>query len=115
MILKIVVMRLIYHISYITVKSYILFHLLQPLNLLDYTAIAFWGQVGTSAPSVRLCYTVSMPEREQCKRATIAAETMYNLWEMEAREEERCLDARMRRLKDLSARGEDGKRGWGRH
>ena len=49
------------------------------------------------------CYNRLMREREQHSLATIAAETMYGLWEMEAQREEPDLDAMMRRLKDLSA------------
>ena len=44
-----------------------------------------------------------MGEREPYNLATIAAEAMYNLWEMEGQREEPDLDAMMRRLKDLSA------------
>lgn len=42
--------------------------------------------------------------REPFSLATIAAETMYNLWELEIQHgQEIDLDAKMRRLKDLSA------------
>lgn len=45
-----------------------------------------------------------MQEREPLNIATIAAETMYNLWEMEhAQTGQMNLDGMMRRLKDLSA------------
>ena len=44
-----------------------------------------------------------MHERERYPLATIAAETAYNLLELEARQEEPDLDEMMRRLKDLSA------------
>ena len=45
-----------------------------------------------------------MQEREPLNIATIAAETMYNLWEMEyAQTGEMNLDSMMRRLKDLPA------------
>ena len=45
-----------------------------------------------------------MREREPFSLATIAAETMYNLWELEIQQgNEPDLDAKMRRLKDLSA------------
>ena len=45
-----------------------------------------------------------MREREPFSFATIAAETMYNLWEMEyAQTGQMNLDSMMRRLKDLSA------------
>jgi len=44
-----------------------------------------------------------MREREQYSLATIAAETMYNLWELESQQEELNLDGMMWRLKDLSA------------
>ena len=45
-----------------------------------------------------------MREREPFSLATIAAETMYNLWEMEyAQTGQMNLDSMMRRLKDLSA------------
>lgn len=44
-----------------------------------------------------------MQERERYNLATIAAEAMYNLWEMESERDEPDLDAMMRRLKDLSA------------
>ena len=45
-----------------------------------------------------------MREREPFSFAIIAAETMYNLWEMEyAQTGEMNLDSMMRRLKDLSA------------
>ena len=45
-----------------------------------------------------------MQEQERYTLATIAAETMYNLLELEAQQEAPDLDAMMRRLKDLSAR-----------
>lgn len=44
-----------------------------------------------------------MREREQHDLAMTAAEAMYNLWELEAQEEQVNLDGMMRRLKDLSA------------
>ena len=44
-----------------------------------------------------------MRERERYPLATIAAETMYNLLELEVQQEAPDLDAMMRRLKDLSA------------
>mgnify|MGYP007059412459 CR=1 FL=1 len=45
-----------------------------------------------------------MQEREPLNIATIAAETMYNLWEMEyAQTGHINLDGMMRRLRDLSA------------
>jgi len=44
-----------------------------------------------------------MREREHYYLATIAAETMYNLWELENQQGELNLDEMMRRLKDLSA------------
>jgi hypothetical protein len=44
-----------------------------------------------------------MQEREQSALATIAAEAMYNLWELDHQQQERDLDKMMRRLKDLSA------------
>ena len=44
-----------------------------------------------------------MHERERYHLATIAAETAYNLLELEAQQEEPDLDEMMRRLKDLSA------------
>lgn len=44
-----------------------------------------------------------MHERERYHLATIAAETAYNLLELEAQQEEPDLDQMMRRLKDLSA------------
>jgi hypothetical protein len=44
-----------------------------------------------------------MREREQHTLATISAEAMYNLWELENQQEELDLDEMMRRLKDLSA------------
>ncbi len=45
-----------------------------------------------------------MQEREPFSFAIIAAETMYNLWEMEhAQAGQMNLDSMMRRLKDLSA------------
>ena len=44
-----------------------------------------------------------MGEREPFNLATIAAETMYSLWELEYRQEGLALDAMMMRLKDLSA------------
>lgn len=44
-----------------------------------------------------------MRERDYYGLATIAAETMYNLWELEGQQRELNLDEMMRRLKDLSA------------
>jgi hypothetical protein len=44
-----------------------------------------------------------MQERDHYHLATIGAETMYNLWELENRQGELDLDGMMRRLKDLSA------------
>ena len=44
-----------------------------------------------------------MHERERYHLATIAAETMYNLWELSHQQEEMDLDQMMRRLRDLSA------------
>lgn len=45
-----------------------------------------------------------MGEREPFSLATIAAETIYNLWELEIQQGQVInLDAKMRRLKDLSA------------
>ena len=44
-----------------------------------------------------------MQERERYHLATIAAETMCNLWELSYQQEELNLDQMMRRLKDLSA------------
>ena len=44
-----------------------------------------------------------MQEREQYALATITAEAMYNLWELDHQQQERDLDKMMRRLKDLSA------------
>lgn len=44
-----------------------------------------------------------MVEREQHNLARTAAETMYNLWELQAQREDPDLDAMMCRLKDLSA------------
>jgi hypothetical protein len=44
-----------------------------------------------------------MHERERYQLATIAAETMCNLWELSYQQEELNLDQMMRRLKDLSA------------
>ena len=44
-----------------------------------------------------------MGEREPFNLATIAAETMYSLWELEYQQEGLNLDAMMMRLKDLSA------------
>jgi hypothetical protein len=44
-----------------------------------------------------------MQERKRYQLATIAAETAYNLLELEARQKEPDLDEMMRRLKDLSA------------
>ena len=44
-----------------------------------------------------------MRGREQFDLAIIAAETMYNLWELEYQQAGRDLDAMMQRLKDLSA------------
>jgi hypothetical protein len=44
-----------------------------------------------------------MQERERYHLATIAAETMCNLWELSDQQEELNLDQMMRRLKDLSA------------
>lgn len=45
-----------------------------------------------------------MGERESFSLATIAAETIYNLWELEIQQGQVInLDAKMRRLKDLSA------------
>jgi len=44
-----------------------------------------------------------MWERESYGLATIAAETMYNLWELEHQRVEPNLDVMMHRLKDLSA------------
>jgi len=44
-----------------------------------------------------------MHERERYQLATIAAETMCNLWELSDQQEELDLDQMMRRLKDLSA------------
>lgn len=44
-----------------------------------------------------------MREREHYHLATIAAETMYHLLELENQQEELDLDEMMRRLKDLSA------------
>ena len=44
-----------------------------------------------------------MHEREQYSLATVAAEAMYNLWELENQQEELNLGRMMRRLKDLSA------------
>jgi len=43
-----------------------------------------------------------MQERDHYHLATIGAETMYNLWELENRQGELDLDGMMRRLKDLS-------------
>lgn len=43
-----------------------------------------------------------MREREQYALATSAAETMYNLWELDNQQQDRDLDEMMRRLKDLS-------------
>ena len=43
-----------------------------------------------------------MHERERYHLATVAAETTYNLLELEAQQEEPDLDEMMRRLKDLS-------------
>ena len=45
----------------------------------------------------------TMHERERYHLATVAAETAYNLLELEARQEEPDLDEMMRGLKDLSA------------
>jgi hypothetical protein len=44
-----------------------------------------------------------MQERERYQLATIAAETMCNLWELSYQRGELDLDAMMRRMKDLSA------------
>jgi hypothetical protein len=44
-----------------------------------------------------------MREREQYGLATIAAETMYNLWELKQHQHDHDLDAMLRRMKDLSA------------
>ena len=44
-----------------------------------------------------------MQERDHYHLATIGAETMCNLWELENRQGELDLDGMMRRLKDLSA------------
>ena len=44
-----------------------------------------------------------MHEREQYALAIVAAEAMYNLWELENQQEELNLERMMRRLKDLSA------------
>lgn len=43
-----------------------------------------------------------MQERDHYCLAIMAAETMYNLWELENQQEELDLDGMMRRLKDLS-------------
>lgn len=44
-----------------------------------------------------------MQERERFDFATIAAEAMYHLWELENQQGELDLDEMMQRLKDLSA------------
>lgn len=45
-----------------------------------------------------------MREREPLSQATIAAESIYNLWELEIQQGQVInLDAKVRRLKDLSA------------
>lgn len=45
-----------------------------------------------------------MQEREPVSLASVTAETMYNLWELEIQQGRAIdLDAKMRRLKDLSA------------
>lgn len=44
-----------------------------------------------------------MHEREHYHLAITAAETMYNLWELENQQRELDLDGMVRRLKDLSA------------
>jgi flagellar biosynthesis chaperone FliJ len=44
-----------------------------------------------------------MHERERYQLATVAAETMCNLWELSHQQEELNLDHMMRRLKGLSA------------
>ena len=44
-----------------------------------------------------------MREREHYHLAIIAAEAMYNLWELESQQEEFDFDKMVRRLKDLSA------------
>ena len=44
-----------------------------------------------------------MRGRERLGLALTAAETMYNLWDLEHRQQKRDLDSMMRRLKDLSA------------
>jgi hypothetical protein len=44
-----------------------------------------------------------MQERERYHLATIAAETMCNLWELDDQQGDLDLDQMMRRLKDLSA------------
>jgi hypothetical protein len=44
-----------------------------------------------------------MQERDRYHLALTAAETMYNLWELESQQAELDLDTMMHRLKDLSA------------